>query len=182
MLRQLISRLAARLRSEDGSMVVESALVLPFLFWGYLGLYTYWDAYRALATVQKATYAISDLISREQRAVNAPYINGMRRVMDSMLSDGQSTELRVTSVTYSGVRNQYEVEWSNSPSGGMLPLTTPTLQGYLNRVPTLNDGDSVVIVETRVEYEPSIQYGLAPQTFEQFVVTRPRFVPRVVFQ
>lgn len=182
MFRALCRRLASPLRREDGSILVESVLVLPFLFWGYLGLYTYWDAYRALTTMQKASYALSDLISREQRPVNAAYIDGMRRVMNSMLSNGQETELRVSSVTFSAVRDQYEVEWSNSPAGLMLPLTTETLQGYLNRVPEMNDGDTAVIVETRVEYEPNIQYGLEPQVFEQFVVTRPRFAPRIVFE
>lgn len=182
MLRTLLRRLTAPLRREDGSLVIESVLVLPFLFWGYIGLYTYWDAYRALTTMQKATYAISDLISREQRTINAAYINGMRRVMNSMLANGDTTELRVSSVTFSAVRDQYEVQWSNSPSGLMQPLTTSTLQGYLNRVPVMNDGDTAIIVETRVRYEPNIQYGLDPQTFEQFVVTRPRFVPRIVFQ
>ena len=41
------------------------------------------------------------------------------------------------------------------------------------------DGDYVVIVESRVGYEPAFDVGMDAQTLAQFIVTRPRFVPKV---
>lgn len=170
-------------RDDDGYMVVEAALVLPFLLWAYVALYSYWDGYRAVTQVQKATFAIADLIAREQRTINAAYINGMRRSMDTMLPRGLDTELRVTSIKWSGTNHRYEVEWS-AKSGTLAPLlTTGTLNPLISKIPVMFDGDTAVIVETWVDYEPTfVMGGLQDMRFSQFVVTRPRFAPRIVYQ
>lgn len=172
-----------RFRREDsGSMVLEAVLVLPILLWGFLALYTFWDAYRATTTIQKAGYAISDMISREQRPVNAGYINGMRLVMDAMIARRYQAELRVSSVTWVASRNQYEVLWSSTSGTASPTLTTTTLQPLVGKIPTLVDGDTVVLVETWVDYDPAIDIGLTGQRFSQFIVTRPRYSPKIVLQ
>ena len=37
----------------------------------------------------------------------------------------------------------------------------------------------VVIVETEVDYHPAFNVGVNDQVLKQFIVTRPRFVPKL---
>lgn len=180
-----LSRLFARYRrEEDGYMVIEAVLVIPFLLWSYLALYTYWDAYRAMTVSQKASYTISDMISREQLPVNAAYITGMKRTMDYMLYRNLAATLRVSSVAFEQDDNSMRIEWSRSTANATHPaLTTATLQPMRDSIPAMSDGDTIILVETWVPYEPSLRIGLEEgMTFQEFIVTRPRFAPRITFQ
>jgi hypothetical protein len=181
---RLLHRLLRRFaKGEEGYMVVEATLMLPFLFWGYLALYSYWDAYRVMTDVQKAAYTLSDLVTRQQVSVNANFVNGMRLTMDSMLGVGLETELRVTSVTWSQARNRNEVLWSNTSGTTNPVLTTAALIPLRSKIPEMADGDTAVIVETWVDYEPAMTLGgVGNMTFEEFIVTRPRFAPSIVWQ
>ena len=176
-LRTLIARLR---RDEGGYMVVEAVLILPILFWAFLALYTFWDAYRSATTIQKASYAISDLISREQREVNAAYISGMRSAMNEMIAQRLDAELRVTSIVRSDARNRFEVQWSCTSGTSTAKLTTTTLQDLAASIPSMSDGNTVVLVETWVDYEPALKIGITDKRFAQFIVTRPRYSPQIV--
>ena len=186
-MRRPIRTMSASLRRfrqrEDGYLVVESALILPFLLWAFVALYSYWDSYRAVTQVQKATFAVADLISREQRPVNNAYINGMRMTMDTILPGDMDSELRVTSIKWVLANNRFEVEWS-AKSGGLAPLlTTGTLGPLVAKIPAMSDGDTAVIVESWVDYNATfVLGGVQDMRMSQFVVTRPRFAPRIVYQ
>lgn len=168
---------------EDGYLVIESALILPFLLWAFVALYSYWDGFRAVTQVQKATFAVADLISREQRPVNDAYINGMRRTIDMILPGDMNSELRVTSILWVEADNRFEVEWSARSRSLAPPLTTSTLAPLVSKIPAMADGDTAIIVETWVDYDATfVLGGLQDTRMTQFVVTRPRFSPRIVFQ
>lgn len=175
-LKTTLSRFARR---EEGAIMAETVVILPMLLWAFLALFVYWDSFRSLNTVQKASYTISDMISREMVSVNDSYILGMRNVMKYMLDQGDEPRIRVTSVRYSQTNRRFEVHWSRSPANAMPALTTASLQDFSTRIPAMSDGDYVIIVETQVDYEPGFNVGLDSTVMEQFIVTRPRFVPRV---
>jgi Flp pilus assembly protein TadG len=166
-------------RDEKGSIVVEAIVVMPIFIWAYAGMFVYWDAYRSINTVQKATYTISDLLSRSQSSVNDSYLAGMNTTFNTLVGADSAGELRVTSYTWSAVRNRYEVIFSRSPNSAMEPLTTSNLAELTARLPIMSDGDSAVLVETSTPYTPPVSYGLEPSTIEQFIVTRPRFLPKL---
>lgn len=179
-------RFKERLRSfrddERGSMLVEGVLALPMMFWVLITFYVFWDAYRSITVVQKATYSIADVISRRRAAVDDPYLNGMNTVMDYLLDPGQSAEMRFSSITWNGIDNRYEVEWSYSPGGKMAELRTADAANLTSQLPIMADGDTIVVVESRVDYAPAFNLGvLGDRTIEQFIVTRPRLVPRVCY-
>ena len=68
-----IRRLLRRfLRDESATIMAEAVLVLPFMLWSYLGLFVYWDSFRVMNKVQKASYTISDMISRENGRISTP--------------------------------------------------------------------------------------------------------------
>lgn len=175
-MRNLFRRFA---RDESGTLMAEAVIVLPFMLWAYLALFVYWDAYRAVNVVQKSAYTISDMISREMVAVNDAYIDGMDSMLEYMIDQSQDAKTRVTSLTWSAINNRYEVHWSRSPHNAMPRLTTATLAALADRIPVMSDGDHVVLVEVEVNYEPAFNVGVGDQTIKQFIITRPRFVPRV---
>ena len=128
-------------------------------------------------TVQKAAYTVSDMISREKTGKTTAYINGVKEVLEHLIDQNQTARMRVTQVTWSNNNNRFEVHWSRSPGGTMMPLTTNALQDHAYAIPRMTAGDYVVIVEVQVDYEPTFDIGMPAATFREFIVTRPRFVP-----
>lgn len=165
------------LREDRGSVVAEGVIVLPVLLWAYLALFTYWDAFRSLNTVQKASYTVSDMVSRENLGISTAYVDGLDRMMEYLVDDGQNVSMRLTSVTWSATNNRFEVHWSRSPGNAMIPLTTTTLQPLASKIPNMAAGDYVVILEVSVPYAPTFSIGMNDMNFEEFIVTRPRFLP-----
>lgn len=165
------------LRDDRGAVVAEAVIVLPVFLWAYLALFVYWDAFRSMNTVQKAAYTISDMISREMVGVTSNYINGLDNMLEYLVDNGQIVSLRVTSVTWSDANDRFEVHWSRSPENAKPLLTTSSLQNYSGQIPNMTPGDYVVIVEIWADYAPSFEVGMDDMVFNQFIVTRPRFLP-----
>lgn len=166
-------------RDETGALMAEAVLVLPFLLWSYLALFVYWDSYRAINTVQKAAYTVSDMISRERTSVTEAYIVGMDAIIETLIDQDQDAKTRITEITWSQLNNRYEVFWSRSPHNAMPQLTTASVAALADRLPTMADGDHMVLVEVEVNYKPSFKVGIEDQVLKQFIVTRPRFLPRI---
>ncbi|MBI1170611.1 hypothetical protein GC209_04355 [bacterium] len=181
-MKSLLSRLPAALRRflcrEDGTVIAEALIVLPVLLWAYIGLFVYWDCFRSLNTVQKASYTISDMLSRSETGIKTSYISGLQKVLEYLIDRNQDSTMRVTSVTWSNTNNRFEVHWSRTTNATIMPeLTTTTLQAYASHIPDMTPGDYVVIVEVQVPYTPVFDVGLTSQVFNEFIVTRPRFLP-----
>ena len=164
------------LREDCGSVVAEAVIVLPVFLWTYLALFTYWDAFRSLNTVQKASYTVSDMVSREMVGITTAYVIGLDKMMEYLVDDGQNVSMRLTSVTWSATNNQFEVHWSLSPDNAMPVLTTATLQPLASKIPNIAAGDYVAILEVSVPYAPTFSIGMNDMMFEEFIVTRPRFL------
>ncbi len=173
------TRLSRFLKNDSGAVMVEAVIVLPLMIWAYLALFVYWDAYRSINTSQKAAYTISDMLSREMITLPANYVTGMRDLMSYLVDDDQTVKIRVTSVTWSEINNRFEVDWSRSPDNAFPQLTTSSIQSLAPRIPALADGDRVMLVETEVSYHPAFDVGLSDEVLKQFVVTRPRFIPKI---
>lgn len=185
----LSHRLKARLRRfvqrQEGVMAAELILVMPVFLFAIIGTYTYWDAFRALNSALKASYTVSDMIAREMRPVDDTYLLGLHDVMQYMVGNDLPVEMRVSSITYSELRQRFEVEWSRSPNNDLPQLDTTSLQPLAQHIPILADGDAIILMETNVEFTPAFAETpsafmyLTDEVFTQFIVTRPRFVPRI---
>lgn len=175
-------------RRDEGTMAIEVILTLPVFMFCTMGVYTYWDAFRSVNTAQKASYTVSDMISRETLPISEAYLTGLADVLQYMVGDEMPVEMRVTSISYSGVRERYEVNWSRSPYAKMQELDTDRLQGLVQYIPELADGDTITLVEARSHFTPAFKDSPAffmyvgDEVFEQFIVTRPRFVPRICLE
>jgi len=165
-------------RDEKGTVMAEGLVMMPMLVWAYLSMFVFWDAYRTMNAVQKASYVVSDMISREL-SVTPTYLSGLDNVMEYLLGTNEAASMRVTSIVWDAADNRFEVLWSRGVSGGMTALTTASLQTLAPRLPAMSDGDTVVLVETSVIYSTAMNVGIDDVAFSEFIVTRPRFANRI---
>lgn len=178
------------LRNERGTVLVEFLLLLPFLVWVMIAVVVFWDVFRTINTAQKAAYSVSDLISRQEDNLSVSFVDGMQDVFDYLMVDAaQDSRLRITSLYYDDASKSYKLIFSVSPGDRVIPLTETDLQMLTDRIPILNDKDSVVIVESLVDYTASFNTGLfniadalGSNVFENFVVTPPRFRSAICLQ
>lgn len=199
-----------KLRSADfgsdptGSMPVEGILAFIFLAWWYVASFQFFDAYRQKNVNLKAAYTVADLISREtgpdpndatKVPVNAAYVDGLNKMFDYLTYSNRATWIRVTSVYWDATQNRNRVQWSYA-TGSHQAQDDTTLQLMAARIPTMPVGDTIVMIETNMYYQPAfadIMNGLfndaAPVAvanspgntrlnagwFNTVVLTRPRF-------
>lgn len=179
---RLLPHLRRFVTLESGTITVEFVLVLPLLIWAYLALFVYWDAYRTINLAQKASYTVSDYISRERSSLTAAEIVGMENTFKFMTQTDSGVKMRITSIYYNTTNKRFEVYWSRSPNSTMAELTTTTLQSFTDEIPAMADGDSAIIVETDLDYTPAFGIALMPDDFSNFIVTRPRFLTRICLE
>lgn len=177
-------------RDERGGVLLEFLLFLPLLIWTMVAMVVFWDVFRTINTAQKAAYSVSDLISRQEDNLSNAFVNGMQDVFNYlMLGAAQDSRLRITSLFYDEPTDSYKLIFSVSPNNKVPVYTEDDLEELKDRIPVLNDKDSVVIVETMVAYTPPFNTGifdiadaLGSNVFEEFVVTPPRFRTAICLQ
>ncbi len=176
-----IPRFARRyLRSESGSMSLEAILVIPFMVWTYIGLYSVTDAYRTAHENVVSTYAIGDILSRQEDEISPEYLAGLNKMHKIMTRAKSDTDLRVTVVNYNFVRNRYEVQWSYATANKEI-RTTDTISEISAKIPTLANGESVVLVETWMKFIPISSFLMGGFEFSDATVTRPRYAPTLAW-
>lgn len=172
---------------EDANIFAEGVMILPFLALFYVGIVDYFQTYEAKATNIRAAYTISDILSREDTSVDANYLNGLHTVF-SFLTDnaGADPAIRVTVVyceencELGSASRAFKMDWSYGV--GMSALVEGQLTEYDDDLPVMSAGDRALLVETSVNYTPAFEaVGLDNISFENTIVTRPRWVPVVCF-
>jgi Flp pilus assembly protein TadG len=162
-------------RDRRGASAVEFALLAPVLITLLLGAVTVFDLFRTLQNVEKATFTVGDMMSREFD-MNSSKLSSMLTLMREMVSSANDGGLRVSSITR---RNGNLVtDWSRS-TGQAVP-TTPVSTVNL---PRIAEGDSVLLTETFVPHNAFVaSFGLDAVTFRGKVAHRPRFVTSMAFR
>lgn len=178
-------RLAKFLRDfkneERGAVAVETVIIIPMLFWVYLSMFAIFDAYRQHSVNSKAAYSIGDIVSRETTPVDAAYINGVREMLAYLtVNDVEDVAVRLTSVFYDEETDEYKREWSEE-RGWMSSLSNSDVDNLRNSLPVMPDGEHVMVVETFVKYDPPFNTGLSNREIHNFVFTRPRYAPQVLW-
>lgn len=166
----------------DGVVSIEAILILPILFWAYIGTFVIFDAFKNMNTNQKAAYTISDMFSRETQEIDSSYIDSAQDILAYLTRETDTTaKLRVTMVRWHQRRGRYEVDWSEKRGAGLSTLTTEALYSYNDKLPVMPHGETVILLETFVDFDPPFNIGLDALTFKNLVVTRPRFAPQLVW-
>jgi Flp pilus assembly protein TadG len=169
---------------ESGLIMAEFIVILPILVWALMAFAAYWDVFRSMNTSQKATYAISDLISRQRADLSPTFLGGMTTIMEYLLPNNLNAVLRFTSVKRNTANTSFEVIWSRSTDQIAYPaFTTVSLQSQASKIPVMAATDTVMIVESFVPYVPAFKVGLANNyVLDEFIVTRPRVLNRICLE
>lgn len=181
-MRTLKHRFATFLRDEDGLILAEGLLMLPLVVWALVAMFIYWDVFRTINVTQKAAYGVADLLSRQRDEITLTFADGLQNVMNFLTPGGHPVKMRITSFEYNEAADDYKLLFSYSPMGKVPPLDEATIQNWkADKIPMLNDGDSVFVLETSVEFKAQLQtfiagmmVGVEDATFGEFIVTRPR--------
>ncbi|MBC7157601.1 MAG: hypothetical protein H5U20_08820 [Rhodobacteraceae bacterium] len=172
-------RLGRFLRDDDrGTVGAESIIMLPLLLWAFLAMFVYWDAFRTQNASEKAAYVIGDMISRESNPITSAYVDGMGDLFDYLTQERFPTSVRISSIAWDAVTEDYAVIWSDTSDGSPV-LTTDIVEQWDAILPIIPAGDTVILVETVLDYEPVFAVGLSARQLRQFIYTRPRFVTAI---
>ncbi|TNF59630.1 MAG: pilus assembly protein [Rhodobacteraceae bacterium] len=180
-IRKILNRLKAFRDDTRGSVTVEFAMMMPLLFWAYGASYVFFDAYRQSAVNLKAAYTIGDLVSRETRALNEAYIDSLYNMTQLLTRTNSPLSMRITVVRWDADDDMYYFDWSKA-RGSVQPMTQNDLDELEARLPTMPDQERVIVVETWNTWTPPFNVGMTKTDIDNFVFTRPRFAPQVVFQ
>lgn len=167
-------------RDAKGSVTVESVFFLPILIWVVLLTFVLYDVFRNENTNAKAAYAVADVLSRQVQPVDAAYLDGLGQVYARLARARHPTFLRTSSVDFDVDANAYRLRWSYGTNGAE-PLTAERLQQIAHRLPVLSPGETVILVETMLDYEPPLDFGIGQRRLSHIIPTRPRFAPRLLF-
>ena len=168
-------------RSEDGNVAIEAMIILPLVFWAYLGMFSIFDTYRQYTNNQKATYTISDMISRQVSPLDATFVDGARSLFDELTRTITESNLRISVVQYDTASGSYEVVWSEVRGSTFNSLTSADVSSWHDRLPVMPDDDQIIVVETRTLHEPVFDLGLATRNIDNFVFTRPRYAKQLCY-
>jgi hypothetical protein len=176
------SRLKAFGRDTDASVTVEFVMAAPMLFWALAACYVFFDGYRQSAINLKAAYTIGDMISRETEAINDNYLDSMYSLHRLLTRATSSTTLRITVVHWDEDDDRFYQDWSQT-RGGIDPLTSNEVSLLTAKLPTMPNAERVILVETTNSFTPTFSnVGIGTLSLDNFVFTRPRFAPQVVWE
>lgn len=166
-------------RSEEGSITVETLLILPILFWCYLAIFVFFDAFQAESRNVKLTYAIADILSREvNEPITPQFMESMFALQGVMAESIEPRILRVSAIRYRESDKTYRVIWSQVRGGGSAQTDAGLDVIRSQRLPVMSDGEVGIIVESSNDHTPVFTVGLTRTLkFREFSIVRPRFAP-----
>jgi Flp pilus assembly protein TadG len=169
--------LSAWIGDQRGASAVEFALFAPVLLMLLLGSVTIFHMFRTAQNLEKATYTVGDILSR-QTVVSNDVMTNMLSLTTHSVAIVRDGALRVTSI--SRVGSGLVVDWTKTV-GKTAAVGNTALP--LSVVPDIANGDSVLVTETFVPYSALVSgFGLDQITFHYRAVQRPRFVGSIVFK
>lgn len=168
-------------RREHGSFSIEAVLVLPLMAWAILASFSYFDGLRQDNINIKAAHTLSDMLSRETVPIDDSYVKGMQAVLDYLTGQRFDTTLRISVFQYDDSNKEFVLNWSQG-SNGTPALTADTQSLVEDRLPLTADGDTVITLETWIDYKALYTYALDDTVLYQFTVTHARYVPQLVYQ
>ncbi|SMQ75905.1 Flp pilus assembly protein TadG [Devosia lucknowensis] len=162
------------LKNEKGASIVEFALLVPVLLLLLIGTVTLFDLFRTLQSVEKATFTVGDMLSR-QPALTQARLDAMMTLTRQMVPTANDGGIRVSSIAKQGGR--MVLQWTQN-SGTNVP-TTPLPMSVL---PDVAEGDSVLLTESFVPHRAFMDlFGFDVITFGAQAAHRPRFVSKISF-
>ncbi|MEL6959058.1 MAG: hypothetical protein AAGL89_08935 [Pseudomonadota bacterium] len=183
MLRAIKNRLRRFRREDEGSIVAETVIMFPTLFAAVLATFVFFDAFRNQAINLKAAYTISDAMSREDRLITNTMMNNLWMVHRFLTDSPSLTELRISVIQYDMDADEVMVVWSRQKGGsGNYDWANLSDIGLTQaQIPAMPHLETLIVVQTSVDYEPNFSIGLEGFSFDNVVFTRPRWAPQLCY-
>ena len=184
-----LTRLRCFAREETGSsQSLELLLVFPLLIWALCGFYVYTDAFKIRTVLTDATALIADTLSRQSVPITQDDLDGLQSVIEYMSNLSGGADLRVTQVACTKdcedlTKRKLEVVFSHG--NGYKALTTNDFAlntTHEERVPRIDEGDRIIIVDTQMYYTPAFNFGLTAGDIETRQIVRMRFAPQLCWE
>lgn len=170
----------------EGAALLEFAICLPVTILLLAGAAVLQDSIRAGYTNSKASYTLSDMISREDEGIDVDYFAGLDSIFEYMTDARFPTDLRMTTLECTeNCTDQdsrvLEVCWSEA-SAGFDELTSATLNTIASRTPLFAEGDTLLVTETFLDYTPPAFDRFFPaRRLEAISFSRPRLTQQIKF-
>jgi hypothetical protein len=121
----------------------------------------FFDAFRNQSINLKATYTISNALSRETDPITNDFMINSWRMHRFLTNTEALTKLRVTLIKYDADEDAYSVLWPKN-KGGAGNLNNSSLGAKVtnNGVPVMPDKETLIVVQTWANYEPNFSIGL----------------------
>jgi hypothetical protein len=145
---------------EDGSVSLEALILMPLVLWVYAAMFSIFETYEE--------YSLSD------------YLGGAHDLLDYITQSQGPSTLRVSSLQYDKKQNRFYVHWSRA-RGADSAVTDADVASWTNRLPSIPDDEYIVVTETTTTFTPPFNIGLGQPEIKNFVFTRPRYAPRVLY-
>lgn len=168
-------------RGEGGSSSIEAVIILPLMAWAILACFSYFDGLRQNNINIKAAHTLSDMLSRETVPIDADYLDGMQDVLTYLVGGRNNAALRVSVFQYDEDEEEFVLNWSEG-TNGTDGLTEDTKYLVEDRLPVTANGDTIITVETWIDYRALYSYALDDTVLYQFTVTRARYAPQLIFE
>jgi Flp pilus assembly protein TadG len=169
-------------RDRSGSITIEmltSVLVINMLL---LAFYYWWQTYSYHALVDRMTYTVNDLITRQRGlTLERRFLDGLETTAEFILDPDQDAKVRFTQVTMRpgdapGDPPYIAVDWSYSPCQAK-PMAMAGPGFDAQSLPMMAVGASMIVTEVEVPFTPD--FDLIPElTFERRAVSLYRFEMR----
>jgi hypothetical protein len=159
---------------ESASVTVEFVIMMPLLFWCFLGSYTFFDAYRTQSLNVKAATLIGDQVSRETAVLPNGYVDGLGELLQTLVQSETGTSLRVTAFGYEDTDDSYRVIWSDATVEGMARGPGDPITDVKDHLPLMGENEVHILTETWLDYASPQIVGLGSFTLTEVIVTRSR--------
>lgn len=168
-------------RREDGTVSIETMVLVPVMFWALLVGFSIHDAFRTYGLHSKAAYSIGDAVSRETVPIDDAYFSGALDAFEYLAHSQDKTQMRLSQLWFDADANEYRRDWSQVKGNTISPLTDSEVRLWHSKLPVMPDNERIVLLETWSEYDPMFNIGLTSNDIQTFVFTRPRYAPVVCF-
>lgn len=167
-------------RDERGSFSAEAVLMFPMLVWVFMAMFVFFEGLRESNINLKATYTVSDLLSRETDLIDQDYLDGMNNIYAWLSRSFNPVQMRVTVVRYDAATDSHVSVWSRGVNG-KADLTQEGVDDEITpHVPIMADASTTIVVETWATYDPIMDIGLTDTDIYNIVVTAPRFTEQLL--
>lgn len=169
-------------REETGSGTVELLVSVMVINMMLMAFFLWWGTYNSHALVDRMTYTINDLITRQRGTVlERRFLDGLERTAEFILDPEQDASIRFTQVTLVPGETELdpptvEVDWSYSPCGA-LPAAVEGAGFDVASLPMMAVGATMVVTDVQVPYVST--FDLIPSlVFDRRAVSLYRFETR----